>query len=149
MCLIFSSLGPENNEYLLYVRGFPSGPVVKNLPANAGDMSLIPGSGTTPGGGNGNPLQYSQPGKSHRESSLEGYSPWGQKRGSSVQFSSVTQLYPTLCDPMNSSLPVYHQLPEFTQTHVHRVGDATQPSHLLLSPSFPAPNPSQHQSLFQ
>ena len=70
---------------------------------------------------------------------------------SSVQFSSVAQLCPTLCDPMNQStpgLPVHHQLPEFTQTHVHRVSDAIQPSHPLSSPS-PAPNPSQHQSLFQ
>ena len=69
---------------------------------------------------------------------------------SSVQFSSVTQLCPTLCDPMNSSmpgLPVHHQLPEFTQTHVHWVSDAIQPSHPRLSPSPPAPNPSQHQSL--
>ena len=68
------------------------------------------------------------------------------------QFSSVAQSCPTLCDPMNHStpgLPVHHQLPEFTQTHVHRVGDATQPSHPLSSPSPPAPNPSQHQSLFQ
>ena len=46
-------------------------------------------------------------------------------------------------------LPVHHQLPEFTQTHIHRVGDAIQPSHPLPSPSPPAPNPSQHQSLFQ
>jgi len=71
---------------------------------------------------------------------------------SSVQFSSVAQSCPTLCDPMNlstPSLPVHHQLPEFTQTHVHRVSDAIQPSHPLLSPSLPAPNPSQHQSLFQ
>ena len=70
----------------------------------------------------------------------------------SVQFSSVAQSYPTLFDPMNRSvpgLPVYHQLPEFTQTHVHQVGDAIQPSHPLSSPSPPAPNPSQHQSLFQ
>ena len=70
----------------------------------------------------------------------------------SVQFSSVTQSCPTLCDPMNHStpgLPVHHQPPEFTQTHVHRVSDAIQPSHPLLSPSPPAPNPSQHQSLFQ
>ena len=69
-----------------------------------------------------------------------------------VQFSSVTQLCPTLCDPMNHStpgLPVHCQLPEFTQTHVHRVGDAIQPSHPLSSPSPPAPHPSQHQSLFQ
>ena len=71
---------------------------------------------------------------------------------SSVQFNSVVQLCPTLCDPMNYStpgFPVHHQLPEFTQTHVHRVGDAIQLSHALLSPSPPAPNPSQHQSLFQ
>ena len=66
--------------------------------------------------------------------------------------SSVAQSCPTLCDPMNRStpgLPVHHQLPEFTQTHVHRVSDAIQPSHPLSSPSPPAPNPSQHQSLFQ
>ena len=71
--------------------------------------------------------------------------------GTTVQFSSVTQLCPTLCNPMNRStpgLPVHHQLPEFTQTHVHRVSDAIQPSQPLSSPP-PAPNPSQHQSLFQ
>ena len=70
----------------------------------------------------------------------------------SVQFSSVAQSCPTLCDPMNCSmpgLPVHHQLPEFTQTHVYQVSDAIQPSHPLLSPSPPVPNPSQHQSLFQ
>ena len=70
----------------------------------------------------------------------------------SVQFSSVTQSCPTLCDPMNHNtpgLPVHHKLPEFTQTHVHRVRDAIQASHPLSSPSPPAPNPSQHQSLFQ
>ena len=70
----------------------------------------------------------------------------------SVQFSSVTQSCPTPCDPMNRSMPglaVHHQLPEFTQTHVHRVNDAIQPSHPLSSPSPPAPNPSQRQSLFQ
>ena len=69
-----------------------------------------------------------------------------------VQLSSVAQSCPTLCDLMNRSmpgLPVHHQLPEFTQTHVHRVGDAIQPSHPLSSPSPPAPHPSQHQSLFQ
>ena len=68
-----------------------------------------------------------------------------------IQFSSVTQSCPTVCDPMNRStpgLPVHHQLPEFTQIHIHRVSDAIQPSHPLSSPS-PAPNPSQHQSLFQ
>ena len=70
----------------------------------------------------------------------------------SVQFSSVAQSCLILCDPMNRStpgLPVHHHLPEFTQTHVHRVCDAIQPSHPLSSPSPPAPNPSQHQSLFQ
>src|SRR5574341_888854 len=68
------------------------------------------------------------------------------------QFSSVTQSCQTFCDPVNRStpgLPVHHQLPEFTQTHVHLVSDAIQPSHPLSSPSPPAPNPSQHQSLFQ
>ena len=67
----------------------------------------------------------------------------------SVQFSSVSQSCPPLYDPMNSSTPglcVHHQLPEFTQTHVHRVSNAIQPSHPLSSPSPPAPNPSQHQS---
>ena len=70
---------------------------------------------------------------------------------SSVQFSSVAKSCPTLCDPMNHStpgLPVHHHLPEFTQTHVHWVRDAIQPSHPRSSPSPPAPNPSQHQSLF-
>ena len=66
--------------------------------------------------------------------------------------SSVAQSCPTLCHPMNLStpgLPVHHQLPEFTQTHVHRVNDAIQPSHPLSSHFPPAPKPSQHQSLFQ
>ena len=68
------------------------------------------------------------------------------------QFSLVAQSCPTLCDSMNRStpgLPVHHQLPEFTQIHVHQIGDAIQPSHPLSSPSPPAPNPSQHQGLFQ
>ena len=68
------------------------------------------------------------------------------------QFSSVTQSCPTLCDPMNYStpgLPVHHQLLEFTQTHVHQVGDAIQPSLPLSSPSPLAFNLSQHQGLFQ
>ena len=72
---------------------------------------------------------------------------WG-----SVQFSSVAQSCPTLSNPMDRStpgLPVHHQLPEFTQTHVHRVGDAIQPSHPLSSPAPPALNLSQHQGLFQ
>ena len=83
---------------------------------------------------------------------------WNENKGfrilyiSSVQFSSVAQSCLTLCDPMNRSMPgllVHHQLPEFTQTHVHQVGDAIQPSHPLSSPSPSVPNPSQHQSLFQ
>ena len=74
------------------------------------------------------------------------------KASGSDQIRSVAQSCPTLCDPMNRStpgLPVHHQLPEFTQTHVHRVSDAIQPSHPLASPIPLAPNPSQHQSLFQ
>ena len=70
----------------------------------------------------------------------------------SLQFSPVAQLCLTLCNPMNHSmpgLPVHHQLLELTKTHAHRVSDAIQPSHPLLSPSPPAPNPSQHQGLFQ
>ena len=69
-----------------------------------------------------------------------------------LQFSSVAQSCPTLCDPMNRSmpgLPVHHQLLKFTQTRIHRVSDTIQPSHPLSSPSPPAPNPSQHQSLFR
>ena len=82
--------------------------------------------------------------------------PWQEEvkasQFSSVQFSSVAQSCLTLCDPMNRSmpgLPVHHQLPEFTKTYVHWVSDAIKPSHPLSSPSPPAPNPSQHQSLFQ
>ena len=70
----------------------------------------------------------------------------------SVHFSSVTQSCPTLCDPMDCSMPgfpVHHQLPDLTQTHVHQVGDAIQPSHPLLSPLSPAFNLSHNQGLFQ
>ena len=128
----------------------------------------IPGSKRSPGGGQGNSLQYCC-----LENSMDRRARWAtvhrvskswtqlkqldpQKAGSlltltdvklscSVQFSSVAQSCPTLCDPMNRStpgLPVHHQFPEFTQTHVHRVSDAIQPSHPLSSPSLPAPNPS-------
>ena len=75
-----------------------------------------------------------------------------QTKVCTVQFSSVTQLYLTLCDPRNCStpgFPVHHQLSELAQTHVHRVSNAIQPSHPLLSPSSPAFNLSQHQGLFQ
>ena len=68
----------------------------------------------------------------------------------SVQFSSVAQLFPNVCNHMDHSvpgLPVHHQLPEFAQTHFHRVGNTIQPSHPLLSPSPPAFNISQHQGL--
>ena len=77
---------------------------------------------------------------------------WAQDPGTSVQFSSVAQSCPTLCDSMNCSkpgLPVHHQLLEFTQTHIHWVGDAIQPSHPLSSPSLPTFNLSQHQGLFK
>ena len=129
-------------EKLEYVtsRDFLGGSVVKTLSSNGGDMGLIPGQGTK--------------------------IPWcGQKvflktmscpithlLSIHLAFSSVAQSCPTLCDPMNSStpgLPVHHQLPESTQTHVHWVGDAIQPSHPLSSPSPPALNLSQHQGLFQ
>ena len=76
----------------------------------------------------------------------------GDATGPSVQFSSVAQSCPTLCDPMNRStpgLPVHHHHPDFPQTHVHQVGDAIQPSHPLSPPSSPAFNLSQHQGLFQ
>ena len=118
------------------------------------------------------------PGEFHGQRSLVGNSPWDQKESDkteqlnmhthiththththiisyysvSVQLSSVVQSCLTLCNPMNCSmpgLPVHHQLPESTQTHVHWVGDAIQPSHPLSSPSPPAPNPSQHQGLFK
>ena len=87
---------------------------------------------------------------------LEGWDTMGSGRevqeGGSVQFRSVTQSCPTPCDPMNRStpgVPVHHQLPECAQTHVHRVSDAIQPSHPLLSPSPPALNLYHHQGLFQ
>ena len=98
--------------------------------------------------------------KAGRQENLSHRTAWGLKEkvsasqciSHSVQFSSVAQSCPTLCDPMNRSTPglaVHHQLPESTQTHVHRVDDAIQPSHPLSSPSPPALNLSQHQGLFQ
>ena len=121
--------------------------------SNVRDLGLIPGSGS-------NPLQYSC-----LENPMDRGAWWATVHGSQrvghdwatslslhyththacIQFSSVAQLCPTLCDPMNHStlgLPVHHQLWEFTQTHVHWVSDAIQPSHSLSSPSPPAPNPS-------
>ncbi|CAI9156536.1 unnamed protein product [Rangifer tarandus platyrhynchus] len=101
--------------------GSPVNPVVKTPTLNSGVVGSIPGQGS-------------------------------KVPHATVQFSSVAQSCQTLCDLMNHStpgLPVHHQLPKFTQTHVHRVSDAIQPSHPLSSPSPPAPNPSQHQGLFQ
>ena len=93
---------------------------------------------------------------SSRDHSFKTKSPYWDKLDNSsfrdFQFSSVAQSCPTLCDPMSRSTPglsVHPQLPEFTQTHAHRVGDTIQPSHPLSSPSPPSPNPSQHQGLFQ
>ena len=98
------------------------------------------------------PTQGLNPGLPHCRRIIYQLSHKGSPMEPSIQFSSVAQSCPTLCDPMNRStpgLPVHHQLLEFIQTHVHGVGDAIQPSHPLSSPSAPAPSPSQHQSLFQ
>ena len=119
--------------------GLSCGSAGKESTCNAEDLGSIPGLGRSPGEGKGCPLQYSG-----LENSTE--------CTVSVQFSSVIQSCLTLCDPMNRSTPgllVHHQFPEFTQTHVHRVSEAIQPSHPLSSASPPAPDPSQHQSLFQ
>ena len=97
------------------------------------------------------PTQGSNPGLLH----CRGILYWPESPGKPndcIQFSSVTQSCPTFRDPMNCrtpGFPVHHQLPEFTQTHVHPVSDVIQPSHPRSSPSPPAPNSSQHQSLFQ
>ena len=155
---------------------------VKNPPANAGDVGLIPGSRRSPGEGNGNPLRYSclenpmdrgawratvhgvpksqthtiREGRGCREEggaakkhqcSLGA----GSCSKRSAQFNSVAQSCPTLFNPSDCStrgFPVHHQLPGLTQTYVHKVGDAIQPSHPLLSPFPPAFNFSQHQGLF-
>ena len=108
---------------------------------------------------NTNSVRWSKPTSTVVASRIDSIYPWHKdtlflwssswKPISSVQFSSVAQLCLTLWDPMNCSmpgLPVRYQLPEFTQTHVHRVSDSIQPSHPLSSPSPPGPNPSQHQS---
>ena len=139
---------------------------LKNTPATAGDIrdaGSVPWLGRSLEGGHGNPVQYSclenpmdrgareTTDHSHKELDMTDACTHAHHL-KEVQFSSVTQSCPTLCDPMNRStpgLPIHHQLLEFTQTHVHLVGDATQPSHALSSPSPPAPNPSQHQGLFQ
>ena len=124
-------------------RDFPGGSVAKNLPSKqeTGVQSLCWE----------DPLEKEM---ATYASILAWEIPWAEEPDGlyKVQFSSVAQSCPTLCDPMNHSspgLPVHHQLLEFTQSHILRVGDAIQPPQPLLSPSPPAPNPSQHQSLFQ
>ena len=124
----------------------------KESPCNAseaGDVGSIRGSEWSPGVGNGNLLHYSCLEKRHEQRSLVGdteLSDWTTTvkhihyvfHYRSVQFSSVTHSCPTLCNPMDCStpgFPVHHQFLELAQTHVHRVGDAIQPSHPLSSPS--------------
>ena len=143
--------------------GFPGGSVVKILPdnlGNTGDVSSIPGSGRPPGGGNGNPLQYSC-----LENRMDGGAWWAtvhevtESRTQLKQLStsvcccySFTQPRPVLCNPMDCStpgLPVPHHLPEFVQVHVHCISDAVQPPHPLTHSSSSAFNLSQHQGLFQ
>ena len=139
----------------------------KESTCTAGDMGSIPGLGRCPGGGHSNPLQYSYLENPHGERSLEGYSPWDCKESDVTeqqstqhnwwglgQVSSVQSLSRIqLCNPMDCStpgLPVYHQLWEFTQTHVQWVGGAIQqPSHTLLSLTLPAFNHSWNQGPFK
>ena len=148
--------------------GFPSGSVVKKICLQCKRHRRHghdPWVGKIPWKRAWQPTPVFLPRESHGQRSLVHYSPRFCRQLDkteatelvlyiylSVQFSSVTQSCPTLCDHMNCStpgLPAHHQLPDFTQTHIHQVGDAIQPSHPLSSPSPPAPNPSQHQSLFQ
>ena len=137
-----------------YILGFPCGSAGKESACNVGDLGLIPELERSPGEGKSYPLQYSGLGNFmdcivHREAKSRAGLSDCRFHFHSAQFSSVTQSCPTLCDLMNHNtpgLPVHHQSLEFTQTHVHRVRDAIQLSHLLSSPSSPAPNPSQHQS---
>ena len=146
------------------VQGFPSGSDGKESAHNVGDPCLITGLGRSPGEGNGYSLQYFCL-ENSRQSGLA--DPGGHKESGTTELlthffsshslnsdqttvSSVAHLCPTLCDRMDCStpgFPLYHQLLELT--HVHRVGDATQLSHPLSSPSPPTFNLSQHQGLFQ
>jgi len=135
-------------------KDFSGGSDGKESACNVGDLGSIPGLERSPGGGHGNPLQYScleNPKEvDHRGSVYRGH--FLPIYITSIQFSSVTQSCLTLCNPMDCStpgLPVHHQLPEFTQTHAHWVGDVIQLSHPLSSPSLPAFNLSQHQGLFK
>ena len=145
----------RNKPQLLLNKGFPGGLEEKNLPFNAGDIGSFPKLRRSPGEGNGNPVQYSC-----LWNSLDIRAWWGHrlrhnlvaKQQQSVQFSSVAQSCLTLCNPMNCRMPgllIHYQFPEFTQTQVHWVREAIQPSHPLSSPSPPALNLSQHQGLFK
>ena len=125
----------------------------EDLPPSEGNAGSICGSGGSLGEGNGNPLQYSclkNPMDSGTwQDRVYGIAKQQQALG---QFSSVFQSCPTLCNPVDCctpSFPIYHQLPEPAQTHVHLVSDAIQPSHPLSSPFPPAFNPFQYQGLFQ
>ena len=132
-------------ERVVREKGFPGGTEVKNQPASAGDMGLIPESGRSPWEENGNLLQYSCLGNPMDRGAWQATV--------SVQLSrSVMSPWIALCDLMDHStpgFPVHHQLPELSQTHVHWVSVAIQPSHPLFSPLLPAFNLSQHQGLFQ
>ena len=134
----------------------------KESTCNAGNLGSILGVGRSPGGGHGNPLQYSCLENLHRQRSL--HSPWSPRVGHdwatthSTAFVTtdfccwVTQSYLSLCDPMDCSMPgfpVLPYLPELAQTHACQIGDAIQPYHSLLSLSPPAFNLSQHQGLSQ
>ena len=129
-----SAFSGYTDDTTLIFSGFPCGSAGKESAYNVGDLDSIPGLGRYPGEGNGNSLQYSC-----LEKPMD--------RGASVQFSPVAQSCPTLCDPMNYSmpgLPVHHQLLESTQTCVHCVSDAIQSFYPLLSASPPALNLSQY-----
>ena len=171
---VSSLLNISSTNY--YYRAFAGDVVVKNQPVNAGDagdLGSIFGLGRSPGIGNGNPIQYSC-----LDNSMDRGTWWVTVHGVAKsmtwlsththththtniiiiqsitlnEFSSVTQLCLTLCDPMDCStpgFPVHHQLLELTQTHVHWLSDAIQPSHSLSSPSPPAFDLSQHQGLFK
>ena len=147
--------------------GFPDGSVVKNPSANAEDAwdaGSIPGLARSPGEGNGNPLQYSCLGNTMDrgawQATVHGVAnesdlTWWLSNNNVLFFSSVHFSHSVMSDSLQPydhstpGLPVHHQLPESTQTHVHRIGDAIQPSHPLSSPSPPALNLSQHQGLFK
>ena len=126
---------------------------------DTGDVGSISGWGRSPGNGNDNLLLYSWLGNPTDRGpwrvTVHGVTNiWTRLKQLSihiVQFSSVTQSWPTLCNPMDYSttgFPVYHQLWELAQTHAYWVSDAIQPSHSLSSPSPPALKLSQHQGLF-